>query len=77
MTMTYDENDAVHFPGDPTDRGTVFRDGAQLTVLWHRPCDHEGGDPDMSPIGPDGVLLDFEGLPLDREGLLRVEPVLH
>lgn len=74
--MIYAENDAVHFPGDPTDRGTVFNDAGQLTVLWHRPCD-EDGDPDMSPIDVDGRLLDFDGLPLDRTGPLRVEPVVH
>ena len=71
-----EQNDQVHFPGDPSDRGTVFTDGGRLTVLWPRPGPDADGDPDMSPIDADGFLLDLGDCPTDR-GPLRVERVLH
>ena len=75
--MMLEPSDQVHFPGDPSDRGTVFNDGGRLAVLWHRPGSDASGDPDFSPIDASGVLLDLDGVPSDREGPLRVEPVLH
>lgn len=52
--------DRVHFPGDPTDVGTVTREGdhPDFVVFWDR-C-QPGDRPDVDECWPDGTLTTIE-----------------